>query len=153
MYEGKDEHNFFGTHAMRAEELKDLGFFERLIDILAVAPIVGFEYNRRSEKNNQDGAEKGIFRAQLAKVDNQLELDYKTIMLLDKQHTPDEAERFRKAFQTAPDQRAEEDLERFESYVRGGIDFLYEKLVGSGNTPYERMMELYELVESFSERY
>lgn len=153
MYEGKDEHNFYGTHAIRADELKSLGFFDRLVDILAVAPLLGFGYGRTADRNDQDDADKSMFRAQLAKVDAQLELDYKTIMLLDKEHTPDEAERFEKAFQTAPDQRLPEDLERFESYVRGGIDFLYEKLVGSGNTPYERLMELHELVESFSERY
>lgn len=153
MYEGKDEHNFYGTHAMKAVELRDLGFFDRLVDILAVAPLLGFEYNCVSDRNNQDNVEKGMFRSQLMKVDAQLELDYKTIMLLDRNYEPDETERFKKAFQTAPDQRSPEDLEHFEEYVRGGVDFLYDKLVGTGNTQYERLMELQEFVESFSERY
>lgn len=154
MYEGMEEHRFYGIHAQRADELKNLGFFDRLIDVLAVAPIVGFEYGRRSDKDNTEGIQpKAMFLAQLQKVDSQLEMNYKTIMLLDNDYQPDEAMRFRKAFQVAPDKRDEADLERYESYVRGGIDFLYEKLVGSENTPYERLIELHDLVESFSDRY
>ncbi len=153
MYEGKEEHRFYGTHAMKADELKNLDFFPRLVDILAVAPIIGFEYNRMAEKNQEGGTDSAMFLAQLQKVNEKLEINYKTIMLLDKEYEPDESERFKKAFQTAPEQRDPADLERYESYVRGGIDFLYEKLVGSGNTPFERLIELHELVESFSERY
>ena len=101
----------------------------------------------------QDNTESAMFLAQLQKVNERLEMNYKTIMLLDKEYEPDESERFKKAFQTAPELRDSEDLERYESYVRGGIDFLHEKLVGTGNTQYERLIELHELVESFSERY
>lgn len=153
MYESKEEHQFYGTHAIKADKLKELGFFPRLIDILVVAPIVGFEYSRRAEKNLQDDFEKAMFLAQLKKVDAQLELNYKTIILLDKDYEASEEERFKKAFQTSPEQRNPEDLERYESYVRGGIDFLHEKLIGSGNTAYERLIEMHEFVESFSERY
>lgn len=153
MYEVMEEHRFYGTHAQKADELKNLGFFPRLVDILTVAPVLGFEYRRTADKNSQDGAESSIFLAQLKKVDAQLEINYKTIMLLDKEHEPDEVERLKKAFQTSPDNRSAVDLERYESYVRGGVDLLHEKLVGSGNTPYERLIELHEFVESFSERY
>lgn len=153
MYEGKEEHRFYGTHAIKADELKERGFFSRLIDILAVAPVVGFEYGRRAEKSTQDDFDKAMFLSQLKKVDAQLELNYKTIILLDKEYENSEEERFKKAFQTSPEQRSPEDLERYESYVRGGIDFLHEKLIGSGNTDYERLIEMHEFVESFSERY
>lgn len=153
MYEGIEEHRFYGTHAKKADELKSLGFFPRLVDVLIVAPVIGFEYRRMAEKNTQDGAESGMFLAQLKKVDAQLEMNYKTIMLLDVDHEADEEIRLKKAFQTSPENRLPADLERYESYVRGGIDLLHEKLVGSGNTPYERLIELHEFVESFSERY
>ena len=39
MYEGVEEHRFYGTHAQKADELKNLGFFPRLVDILTVAPV------------------------------------------------------------------------------------------------------------------
>ena len=153
MYEIITEYRFCGSHAKRANQLKELGFFSRLVDILAVAPIVGFENARTSERNREDDAEAKVFLAQLNVVNDKLELCYKTIMLLDCEHEPDEESRFRKAFQTTPDQRADEDLERFESYVRGGVDFLFEKLVGSGNTQMDRLIELQDYLEGFASRY
>lgn len=152
MYEGMDQYRFYGSHAIRADELVNLGFFPRVVDVLVVAPIVGFEYNRTAAKNNQDDADKSIFLKQLKDADGHLELNYKTIMLLDKGHTSDAKERFRKAFQVSPENRAETDLAHYEDYVRGGVDFLHEKLIGSGNTPTERLADLLEFVESFSER-
>lgn len=153
MYENMDAHHFYGRHAERATKLKELGFFPRLVDILAVAPLLGFEYSRCADKDDENKLSSEMPLFQLTKVQAQCELNYKMIMLLDKAYTEDEELRFKKAFQIACDQRAEEDLERYESYVRGGIDLLYEKLVGSGNTQDERLMELYDFVESFSDRY
>lgn len=153
MYMDKDEHCFYGTHSIRANQLKELGFFPALVDILAVAPIVGFEYGRRAQRNDQDNEEKSMFLGQLKRIDTNAELNYKTIMLLDVDYEPKEEKRYQKAFQTAADQRLPEDLERYEEYVRGGVDFLYEKLVGTGNTQSERLGELYEFVESFTNRY
>ncbi len=153
MYEGMDQYRFYGSHAIRVDELVNLGFFPRVVDVLVVAPVVGFEYNRTAAKNNQDDADKSIFLKQLKDADGHLELNYKTIMLLDKSHTPDAEERFRKAFQVSPENRDEADLAHYEDYVRGGVDFVHEKLIGSGNTPTERLADLLEFVESFSERY
>ena len=58
-----------------------------------------------------------------------------------------------KAFRVTPENREQADLERYESYVRGGVDFLHDKIIGSGNTQDERIMDLYDLVDSFSARY
>lgn len=153
MYENADSHKLYGSHAKKANQLKELGYFSRLVDILAVAPIVGFENGRRAEQDKEDNMDANMFLAQLQTIDDKLELGYKTIMLLDREHEPDEESRFEKAFQTSSDQRSEEDLERFESYVRGGIDFLFEKLIGSGNTQMDRLINLQEYIESFDSRY
>lgn len=153
MYEGIDQYRFYGTHAIRADELVTFGFFPRIVDVLMVAPIVGFEHGRTAEKNTQDDVDKSVFLKQLNDANGRLELNYKTIMLLDKDYTPEVDERFRKAFQIMPESRDKADLDHYERYVRGGVDFLYEKLVGSGNTPTERYAELLDLVESFADRY
>lgn len=153
MYEGYGQYAFTGTHASRVKELVSFGFFPRNLDVLLVAPIVGFEYGVRAAKNNQDDDDTKIFLEQLQKADSRLELNYKTIMLLDKEHEPDEETRIKKAFQVSPEERSQSDLDRYEEYVRGGVDFLYEKIIGTGNTPDERVRELYDLVDSFASRY
>lgn len=153
MYEGKDAHHFFGIHAIKANELKSQGYFSRLVDLLAVAPVVGFHYGKRADRDNTDGIDADMFMPQILRVNNQLELNYKTIMLLDREYEPDEEARFVRAFQVKPTDRSAEDLERYESYVRGGVDFLYDRLIGEGNTQEERLEELLDLVESFSERH
>ena len=153
MYDGKDAHHFYGIHAIKANELKGLGYFSRLVDLLAVAPVVGFHYGIRANRDNTDGIDADMLMPQILRVNNQLELNYKTIMLLDKDYESDEEARFIKAFQVKPTDRPEEDLERYESYVRGGVDFLYDRLVGEENTQMERLEEMLDLVESFSERH
>ena len=42
MYNNVDQHHFYGTHAVFADELTSDGYFKRLVDLLAVAPLVGF---------------------------------------------------------------------------------------------------------------
>ena len=153
MYEGIDQYRFYGTHALRADELVSLGFFPRIVDVLMVAPVVGFEYGRTAERNTQDDADKSVFLKQLNDANAQFELNYKAIMLLDKVYAPDADVRFRKAFQVMPENREKDDLEHYEAYVRGGVDFLHEKLIGSGNTSTERLADLLDLVESFADRY
>lgn len=153
MYEGLASYAFTGTHAYRVKELVDFGFFPRNVDVLMVAPIIGFENNRIAERDNQDNFDTKVFLEQLQKADSILELNYKTIMLLDKAHEPDEETRIRKAFQVMPEKREEADLQRYDSFVRGGVDFLYEKIIGSGNTQDERILDVYEYVESFASRY
>ena len=153
MYEGYGQYTFTGTHASRVKELVGFGFFPRNVDVLLVAPVVGFEYGKRADKNNQDDDDTKVFLEQLQKADSKLELNYKTIMLLDKEHEPSEEARIKKAFQISPKDRDPADLERYEAYVRGGVDFLYDRIIGKGNTQDERIRELYDLVDSFASRY
>ena len=141
------------VHAVYAEELTADGYFKRLVDLLAVAPLVGFEYKRSAARNNEGGTEKSMLFKQLQSVDKHLELDYKMLMLLDTEHEPDEEQRFYKAFQISPEERSKEDLEWFESYVRGGVEVLHESLIGMGNTQDDKLIELYDFVNSFSDRY
>lgn len=153
MYEGYEEYHFYGTHALQVVQLTEAKLFKRYVDILAIAPVVGFAYGRREEINHEDGEDRKIFLKHLQDMDAKFEMNYKTIMLLDTSGEPDEGARFKKAFQTAPEHRDPGDLKRYESYVLGGIAFLHEKLIGNGNTPEERLRELYDLTDSFADRF
>lgn len=45
------------------------------------------------------------------------------------------------------------DEERFDSYVRGGVDVLYEKLIEGSNDSGDYINRLYEFVEEFNDRF
>lgn len=72
-------------------------------------------------------------------------------MLLDANYEPDEEKRIDKAFRHYGQDPADE--ERFDSYVRGGIDVLYEKLVEGENTPEAFANRLYEFIDEFNDRF
>lgn len=45
------------------------------------------------------------------------------------------------------------DEERFDSYVRGGIDLLYEKLIEGASSPEEYISRLYDFIEEFQDKF
>ena len=78
-------------------------------------------------------------------------LYFRLIMLLDKKYEPDEDNRIDKAFRHMGENPADE--ERFDSYVRGGVDVLYEKLIEGATEPENYINNLFEFVEEFQDRF
>ena len=81
----------------------------------------------------------------------ELQFNFRLIMLLDKDYEPNEDERIDKAFKHMgenPDDEA-----RFDSYVRGGVDVLYEKLIEGVSSPDEYVTRLYDFIEEFQEKF
>ena len=127
-------------------------FFTSNLEAIPAAAIVGFLYNRRSpeDKSNDKIPKNNIFLEQLNKKSEQLELDYRIIMLLhDKEHISSE-ERINRAFRYDRDEekRAIGD-EVYFSYMRGGIDVLYEKLLKGSTTTEEDVNRLFEFMMEF----
>lgn len=81
----------------------------------------------------------------------ELMFNFRLIMLLDKQYEPDEDKRIDKAFRHMGENPADE--ERFDSYVRGGVDVLYEKLIEGATDPEDYINNLFEFVEEFQDRF
>ena len=81
----------------------------------------------------------------------ELMFNFRLIMLLDKEYEPDEDKRIDKAFRHMGNEP--EDEERFDSYVRGGVEVLYEKLIEGGTEPDDYINRLYEFVEEFHDRF
>ena len=87
------------------------------------------------------------------KIYSQEELlfNFRLIMLLDEEYEPDEDKRIDKAFRHTGENPTDE--ERFDSYVRGGIDVLYEKLIEGATSPDDYVSRLYDFVEEFYDRF
>lgn len=158
------QYRFKGIHAIRVDqlsgvfdELSKAKMFNRNVDIYTNAPLIGFLYNRTAELDNTKNPETGEVYNQNVMGDrvlySQLELmfNFRLIMLLDANHEPNVKKRIDKAFRHMGEDPA--DMELFDSYVRGGIDVLYEKLIENATSPDEYINNLYEFVNEFEERF
>ena len=151
------EYSFRGKHAAMVTELTSVltppkannEQTFRNYDVYLLAPIVGFLYGTRSEKDLGPEATK-IFAEILLRNQDELDFNYRLIMLLDKDYEPDIDKRIDKAFKVHDDV---DDIERYESYVRGGIEKLHEKIIQGSVTNEDYMNRLFDFLEEFDERY
>lgn len=151
------EYSFQGKHAEMVTSLTNAfgqgnhKLFDHNYDVYILAPIVGFLYCHTAgiDRNNDIKPTK-IFAEQLINHQEQLVFNYRLIMLLDKQYESNPQTRIEKAFRG---QETTEDIERFESFVRGGVEKLYEKLIRGCTTEEDYVAHLYDFLEEFDERY
>ena len=120
--------------------------FKMNYQVLITAPLLGRLHHRSSPKDyNKDIPEAKIFVEQLLSNIDQLELIYRTIVLLEKKDTVPLQERMNRAFRYDRDEekRSVGD-EIFNGYVRGGIEILYEQLI-EGNEKETREESIHRL--------
>lgn len=158
------QYRFRGRHAIRVDVLTSIfdsqskaKLFGRNIDVYTNAPLVGFLFGRcvdpddtRNPETNQVYNE-NIMGDRVIYSQEELLFNFRLIMLLDKEYEPDAEKRINKAFRHTGDDPA--DIERFDGYVRGGVDVLYEKLIEGADTPDDYVTHLYEFLTDFKERF
>lgn len=158
----KKEYSFKGRHAKEVDKLTAVfekegsaRVFERNIDVYLIAPIVGFLYGRKAPVDlTKDSDEKQVYQQHIMgdrviMSGEDLMFNYQLIMLLDRENEPDEQKRVDKAFRAT----SQEDEDLYESYVRGGVDILYEKLIDGCETPESYIQRMIEFVDEFSTRF
>ena len=152
------EYSFRGKHCdyvikLTAEyDAKKHKLFSTNYDVYAIAPIIGFLYGRKAELDKSGDSTK-IFPYKLMKEQQNLLFNYRLIMILDKNHESDFNERLNKAFRYYGSEKAAPDEELYESYVRGGVEVLYEKLIANTTSEEDYLTNLYDFLEEFDERY
>ena len=158
------QYRFKGSHAIRVDKLTSVfepaskaKIFDRNIDIYANAPLIGFLYRRLAEADDERNPETGqiynenVMGDRVIQSKEELLFNFRLIMLLDVEYESDVEKRINKAFRNMGDDSADE--ERFDSYVRGGIDVLYEKLIEGAKSPKDYINNLYEFLDEFQERF
>lgn len=153
------EYSFRGKHAGYVIKLtaeyddKHHKLFGTNYDVYAIAPIVGFLYQRKAELDKSSTENTKIFPDKLIKEQQNLQFNYRLIMLLDEKHEADFNERINKAFRYYGQSNAGPDEELYESYVRGGVEVLYEKLIEPARSAEDYLKNLYDFMEEFDERF
>lgn len=157
----EEQYRFYGKHADMVNELTNVfedklntKVFNSNIELLLVAPLVGFVYQKKAERDRSDGAAsntESIFPPELIKRQKALEYNVKLILLLDKKYEPDETKRIDKAFRYFGNNN--EDYELFQSYVLGGVEVLHEKLIEDSNSPNDYVNKICDFLEDFDQLY
>ena len=154
------QYRFFGSHAEKVnaltaifDEASKAKLFDRNLDVYINAPLVGFLNGRKAYKDKTDNgiSPQNIFPEQMMNASDKLKYNLRMILLLDKSYEPDSEKRLDRAFRHLGQDEA--DLELFDSYVLGGVEVLYEKLVAGASTPSDYMDRMYDFIEEFHERF
>lgn len=158
------QYRFRGRHAVRVDKLTSVfdanskaKLFERNVDVYANAPLIGFLYGRMTDADDEKNPEtnqvynQNVMGDRVIYSQEELTFNFRLIMLLDKDYEPDEEKRIDKAFRHMGENP--EDEARFDCYVRGGIDVLYEKLIEGASSPEDYVSRLYDFIEEFQERF
>jgi len=149
---------FYGKHAEYIKALtKNIegitqGVFFSNLEVYLVAPIIGKIYGRKATV--EKGESTSIHTEQINRVKEQLELNYRIIMLLDEKEKVDSEMRISRAFRYDRDEeKRKAGDEIFEEYALGGIEVLYEKVIQDAEDDSAYMKNLYKFVEEFNQLY
>lgn len=129
------EYVFKGKHAQYVIELKN-AIFNRNIDVLILAPVIGLVYDRKSTVDYSEefsNTTTKIFAEQMTNENEKILFNYRLCMLLSDENN--EQEKIENAFKyyTGNDAEHLEIFERnikiYNSYILGGVEVLYELLL------------------------
>jgi len=151
------DYQFKGSHAEKVNRLTAAfsgsnTLFNRNLDVYILAPIVGFLYNRTAPVDSI-GKPANVLYDAMSKELSVLWFNYRLIILLDKKYEPDFDKRVDKAFRYYGKESAVPDEERYEDFVRGGVELLYEKLIEPSHTEEDYLKKLFDFLEEFEDRY
>lgn len=129
--------------------------FERYIDVYMNAAIWGLLYKRTAPRDTSSDDRARIYADAYANERENCVFLYRMVLLLDKTTQLDPSERVDRAFRydTQEDKKEEfaANMELFHSYVRGGIEEMYEQFTGGCSTRDDYMNKVYEIMTAFKQ--
>ena len=152
------EYTFSGAHAemVRAltsnpfkEEGNQKGLFQRNIDVYMISPIVGLLYNRKSRPDSSSNLTSKIFTDAFLQRTDELNFIYTTIILNDREIAEND-KRIENAFKNKYEKTNKNFEILFDSYLLGGLEFLYEKLIKNTQSFDEVLSNFNLFIEDFN---
>lgn len=131
-----DEMFFVGKHRDYVDKLWKQGkvqesYFRRLVDLYAVAAIIGLKAKRRSpEERDETDIKRTVQLKQLSENIQTLLPIMKMVLIFDESRGLSFEQKLEEAFMIPEEYDLyKRNMDLFNSYARGGIEYLYEKLV------------------------
>ena len=159
----ENDYVFKGKHANMVTRLTSeidsetkFKLFDRNVDVLIIAPIVGFLYGRtarRDESVQTDNVKKINYQQMSNEADN-LKFNYQLIMLLHEKDKIEIEQRLNRAFRYTKDSpEIEECYKIYEQYILGGIEVLDEKLLVDATNVDDYINNIYNFINDYNDRY
>lgn len=159
----ENDYIFKGKHANMVTRLTSeidsetkFKLFDRNVDVLIIAPIVGFLYGRtawRDESVQTDNVKK-INYQQMSNESDNLKFNYQLIMLLHNKDKIAIEQRLNRAFRYTKDSpEIEECYKIYEQYILGGIEVLDEKLLVDATNVDDYINNIYNFINDYNDRY
>lgn len=150
MFEG--DYTMYGKHARYTIELvKNYKIFERYIDVYMLGAIIGYSNGLSVEKDNDNTYRARIYADAFSNENANCTFIYRLIMLLDDASLNDIDKRIERAFrddsEKENEKKMEENMNIFNSYVRGGIEILYENIINNKTSLEEFVDNIYKFVK------
>ena len=117
--------------------------FDRLVDLYAVSAIIGLRTERRREDDIDKTDKRTVQLAQIAHEYDRFKTIMQVILLVDDSRGMSPEEKVRIAFDQNPktELRYQEDMKLFNDYARGGLEYLYNKLVTRSTSPDDEFVD------------
>ena len=153
------EFEFKGKHATYCRFLKDNGIISTFRDVYLISSVIGFLNGAKADIDDEKDENKkvqsaSIMATELTQQQENLTFMYRIIMLLDDKPGFSIQDYQNRAFRDDADdehpEKLKENMELFNSYVRGGLEILYDKFKDCEDVN-EYSNTLYELVNDFAE--
>ena len=148
-----------GKHATYAKFLKDdAKLFDTIIGAYINGAVFGILYNRTApiDKDSTDTA--NIMSEQFITYQDKCKFVYRLVMLLDEGSHLSSERRIDRAFRDDAEEENPEyenimksNMDVFHSYVRGGIEQMYEDFVTGCTSPDDYVTRMYEQITNFNE--
>lgn len=154
------EYVFRGKHAEMVKRLTGKlddsvgsGLFKTNYTVYIIAPIIGYMYNNKAELDKGDTDTK-ILKGEMLDHKEQFIYNYRLIMMHALKDEKPLEERVRIAFKLDDnDEERKPYDELFDSYVRGGVEILYNKIFTDADSTDDKIKNLYEFLEEIYNRY
>lgn len=124
--------------------------FKRQIDVYMIGAIMGFLHGRPVPEDNTTKDDVSMLASVFIGENDKCIFIYRMLMLLDETTGLTLEQRADRAFREDTDEQAKvKNMNLFNSYVRGGIEFLYERFSEDCVTQDDYINKVYEIVDRF----
>lgn len=156
------EYNFRGSHAEKVKKMTSeissathAKVFSRNIDVYIMAPIVGLVYKRMAEPDKSSGVTTKIFVETLQGENSVLRYNYELVMLSIGKDTLPLETRMDNAFRYVQGPEYEKNMQKYDAYVLGGVEVMYERIFGNDLllTEEKLAVNLMSFLEEYNEKY
>lgn len=130
------------------------GIFKRYIDVYIAGAIIGMVKKLKANVNTENDDNASILADAVIREQTKLKMLYRIAMLIDNS-TISENERIDLAFRYDTDEeKVKQGMDIFNSYVRGGVEWLYGEITANNASTFEDYLErITVIVKEFSEDY